>query len=180
MSDVTYKILRKTYLDAYQKALRHVVRLSNEDKLERALRHAEYAASIAWHRPILPDFIDSHLETEIEKIAANFIDTYTFPRQPRGERCKRAVFYNGQIIDTAALTEQYLNYLIDNNYEVLFLVQDVRNTVKGQKILQSLELLSNVKVVILDSGSHISKVRQLHQIIVGFDPDFSFLHFFAK
>jgi hypothetical protein len=177
MSEVTYKILRKTYLDAYQKALRHVNRLSNEDKLERALRHAEYAASIAWHRPILPDFIDSHLETEIEKIAANFIETYTFPRQARGDQCKRAVLYNGQIIDTGALTEQYLNYLIDNNYEVLFLVQDVRNTVKGQKILQRLELLSNVKVVILDSGSHISKIRQLHQTIIGFDPDFSFLHF---
>jgi len=177
MSKITYKRLRETYLDAYQKALQRVNRFSNEDKLERALRHAEYAASIAWHRPILPDFIDSRLEREIEKIASKFIHTHTFPRQTRGGRCKRAVLYNGQIIDTGALTEQYLNYLIDKDYEVLFLVHDLRNTVKGQKILQRLELLSNVKVVILESGSHISKIRQLHQTIIGFDPDFSFLHF---
>jgi hypothetical protein len=177
MSEMTYKILRKTYLRAYQKALQRVDRLIDRDKLEWALRHAEYAASIAWHRPILPDFIDGSLERLIEKITSKIVRTHTFPRQARGDRCKRAVLYNGQIIDTGALTEQYLNYLIDNNYEVLFLVQDLRNTVKGQKILQRLKLLSNVKVVILDSGSHTSKVRQLHQTIIGFEPDLSFLHF---
>ena len=177
MSGMTYKILRKNYLRAYQKALQRVDRLIDRDKLEWALRHAEYAASIAWHRPILPDFIDDSLERLIEKIASKIIRTHTFPRQTKGDRCKRVVLYNGQIIDIGALTEQYLNYFIDNNYQVLFLVQDVRNTVKGQKILQRLEPLSNVEVVILDSGSHISKIRQLHRTIIGFDPDFSFLHF---
>ena len=131
---MTYKILRKNYLRAYQKALQRVDSLIDRDKLEWALRHAEYAASIAWHRPILPDFIDDSLERLIEKIASKIIRTHTFPRQRKGDRCKRVVLYNGQIIDIGALTEQYLNYFIDNTYEVLFLVQDVRNTVKGQKM----------------------------------------------
>ena len=119
MSGMTYKILRKNYLRAYQKALQRVDRLIDRDKLEWALRHAEYAASIAWHRPILPDFIDDSLERLIEKIASKIIRTHTFPRQRKGDRCKRVVLYNGQIIDIGALTEQYLNYFIDNNYVII-------------------------------------------------------------
>ena len=173
----TYNNLRKSYLNAYKKALHGVDDSLKRNKIERALRQAEYAASIAWHRPILSGFIDENLESLIENTATKLIKNHTFIERNKSGYLKRVVFYNGQIIDTGALTEQYLNYLLTNDYEILFVVQDTRNAVKGGRLLRRLESLSAVKVVILDPGKHTSKVQQLHQIIIDFDPDFSFLHF---
>lgn len=177
MSEDHYTQLRSAYLAAYQEAVRRVEALLSAGKLERALRHAEYAASIAWHRPILAEFVDEHLEGLVDGVASEFLKLHTFSTLEPPAKRKRAVLYNGQIIDTAALTEQYLNYLLDEEYEVLFVVQDVQNTVAGKKILQRLSQCEQVQVLILDSGARIGKIQQLHQAVIDFNPDCSFLHF---
>ena len=177
MSEDNYTKLRAAYLVAYQKAVGRIEALLAAGKLERALRHAEYAGSIAWHRPILAEFVDEQLEGLVDTITTKLVQTHRFSAAQDTPLHKRAVLYNGQIIDTGALTEQYLNYLIDEDYEVLFVVQDVQNTVAGQKILQRLSQCEQVQVLILDSGARIGKIQQLHQAIIDFDPDRSFLHF---
>lgn len=177
MSKNNYSEMRADYLAAYEQAVGRVEAWLVTGKLERALRYAEYAASIAWHRPILTEFVDERLEQLIEGLATQLVQKHQFPAQENTERCKRAVLYNGQIIDTGALTEQYLNYLIDEGYEVLFVVQDVQNTMAGGKMLQRLSQLDQVKVLLLESGSRRRKIKQLHQAVIDFDPDCSFLHF---
>jgi hypothetical protein len=177
MSEDNYTKLRAAYLAAYQQALGLVEALLGVGKLERALRHAEYAASIAWHRPILAEFVDERLEGLVDTIASKLVQTHLFSVAQHTQHHKRAVLYNGQIIDTGALTEQYLNYLIDEEYDVLFVVQDQQNTVAGQKILRRLSQSEQVQVLVLDSGARIRKIQQLHQAIIDFNPACSFLHF---
>lgn len=177
MSEDKYTKLRASFLVAYHQAVVRVKALLEAGNLERALRHAEYAASIAWHRPILPEFVDERLEGLVDGVTSEFLQLHTFPRAERSGKRKRAVLYNGQIIDTGALTEQYLNYLLNEDYEVLFVVQDAQNTRAGKKILQRLSQCEQVQVLLLDSGARIRKIQQLHLAIIDFNPDCSFLHF---
>lgn len=167
---------RATFNAAYQQAIAAIEKMVKAGQDERALRYAEYAASIVWLKPLLESFVDEHLEGLIEQVASKYLPCHRFEKSESTAR-RRAVLYNGQIIDTGALTEQYLNYLIDEGYDVLFIVQDIRNTVAGQGILRRLAELDCVEVLVLKSGARIKKIRQLHQAIVEFDPHCSFLHF---
>jgi len=142
---------------------------------ERALRQIEFLACIAWHYPILKEFIDDDLECMLAELSAQMIKPTEL--EPLRSPKKRAVLYNGHIVDTGALTEQYLNFLIANDYEILFVVQDRQKSVRGGGILQRLSREVKVRILILDSGSKVKKIRQLHRAVVEFDPDFSLLHF---
>ena len=148
--------------------------LVKSGQCERAFRQIEFLGSISWHYPILKEFIDDDLELMLTELSKQILKpTVLEPMQS----LKRVVFYNGQIIDTGALTEQYLNYLIANDYEVLFIVQDRQNAVLGRGILQRLSIEVKTSVLILESGSKVEKIRQLHRAVIDFNPDFSFLHF---
>ena len=173
--EVNFLKIREEFLAAYNSAKIKAQIAIDSAKWERALRKIEYASAIAWHNPILEEFIDDELEAMLSRIASQLIEPVHLPTLSKQQ--KRAVFYNGQIVDTGGLTEQYLDFLVANDYEVLFVVSDIKNTVLGQRILLRLEENIKTHVVILEHGSKLQKIRQLHQLIVAFDPDFSFLHF---
>src|SRR5690606_35089619 len=87
------------------------------------------------------------------------------------------VFYNGQIIDFGALTEQYLDYFIENDFEVLFIIPDRKNTKAGQNILKKIEAAEKVQLFIPTAKKPLEKIRQIREQIGTFNPEKAFLHF---
>jgi glycosyltransferase involved in cell wall biosynthesis len=148
-------------------------------RLRHALNYITFCSKIAEGYPIRNDFIDDELEYLLERVA------YDLKKGENGKSAdlitrideKRVVFYNGQIIDSGALTEQYLHYLLEKGYSILFIVPDVSKTVEGRKILDFISNQEKIKVFIPESAGIIEKIAEINHEIDLFKPNHAFLHF---
>ena len=168
MQKLNRKFLEEEYLNAKNEGIFYY----DNKKFNHALNFLEYAAQIAWSYPILNDFCDDELESYLDNIANT-----CFKSICSDKNFKRIVFYNGQIVDFGALTEQYLDYFIDNNYEVLFIVPNKKNTLAGQNILKKIEAAEKVQLFIPTAKRPRDKISQIREQISAFNPEKAFLHF---
>ena len=147
-------------------------------KLRNALHYITFCSRIAEAYPIRRDFIDDELEELLGKIAFELKKNSDNGgvSKPVHDR-KRVVFYNGQIIDSGALTEQYLHYLLENDYSILFIIPDISKTVNGQNILKFISNHKQIKVFIPESQDIISKIYDIGREIDMYNPTHAFLHF---
>lgn len=164
-------------LNEYSKYKQLAVESLRKEKVEATLNYATYCATIAWHYPILYNFTDGELECLLENASGKIFERKRDNGSISPAEKKRLVFYNGQIVDLGALTEQYLNFLIEHNYSVLFIVPDHKNTKLGTGILQRLEKYKNISLFIPDSKSTIGKVQQIYKAVSRFNPSKALLHF---
>ena len=144
----------------------------DQKKFEKGLAYFELASRIAWKYPILEEYCDDEIEDRLSKFT-----TANFNPISGGDSKKRIVFYNGQIVDRGALTEQYLNYFIENKYEVLFIVSASNKTSVGKNILKCIAQHDNIKLVIPKSKNIIENIQFLRDNIDSFKPNKAFLHF---
>lgn len=179
-----YNLFKKRAIDSY-----------NRGKISNSLNYLSFCSRIATGYPILKEFIDDEIEDLLGKIAVKiFKDSNTrhgtkAVDEQRVELSRpikqsigtpenqRVVFYNGQIIDSGALTEQYLNFFLENKYSVLFIIPDNNNTTHGQKTLDFINKHEKVKVFIPDSQDPVSKIKEISGAIDAFKPTHAFLHF---
>jgi hypothetical protein len=144
----------------------------NRIQYEFAYFLLEYAGSIARRYPILASYSDDELE---ESLKSSFLpsDNSTSNNQI-GEKGK-VVFYNSQIVDKGALTQQYLDYLIQKEYEILLIIPDKRATVLGESILDQINNYPKGALYISE-GKRREKIQKIHEVISGFDPEFNLIH----
>ena len=166
------RLNRKFLEEEYDSAKKEGIFCYGNKKFNHALTFFEFAAQIAWSYPILPDFCDDELETYLDDIANTCFKTIYSEKKTR-----RIVFYNGQILDFGALTEQYLDYFIDNDFEVLFIVPNKKNTKSGQNILKKIDAAEKVHLFIPSAKKPLEKIRQIREQISAFNPEKAFLHF---
>ena len=166
------KLNRKFLEEEFVIAKKEGIFYHDNKKFNHALAFFEFAAQIAWSYPILNDFCDDELENYLDNIAKTCFSTIYSEK-----KLKRIVFYNGQIVDFGALTEQYLDYFIDNDYEVLFIIPNKKNTLAGQNILKKIEAAEKVQLFIPKAKMPLEKIRQIREQIGAFNPEKAFLHF---
>ena len=157
----------------YRKYLKEAHKQCNKGNLEKSLRCLYYSTMVEWLYPI-GFYIDEETESLLDQIAKRILPERNF--LPNTHK-KRAVFYNGQLIDSGALTEQYLNYLIDHDYEVLFIVFGKERCAHGLNILKRVNSLSNFKVLIPENASYVDRIIDIYHAIIEFNPSVAFLHF---
>lgn len=139
--------------------------------LKKAIDFCQYAGYLAWTFPFLENFCDEKLENIISAISKKFDPIEYVPQN------NRIVFYNSQIIDNGALTEQYLDYFIENDYQVLFIIPDIKNTRLGKTILDKISHATNVKLYISEKKKSIEKIHDIRSQISLFNAQYCFLHF---
>jgi len=146
--------------------------LLKRKKYEKGLAYLELAARIAWKYPVLESYCDEEMEFFLSEFT-----TKNFPQIKGDISGKRVVFYNGQIVDRGALTEQYLHYFLENNYEVLFIVSDKTRTIRGGNILSIISQNEKITLVIPKSKNILQNIKYLRDTIEEFKPNKAFLHF---
>jgi hypothetical protein len=165
-SDIEY--IKKEYESCKAKGLE----LLDKGKIDAGLKYLEFAGKIAWKFPILEAFCDDDLEFKIDQFCLENLKKINFKGNP-----KRIVFYNGQLIDRGGLTQQYLNYFIKLDFEVLIIVPHAENIQRGNSILSQIRNSQKLKIFIPESKETVSKIVEIREQIEGFQPNFSFLHF---
>jgi len=138
---------------------------------EKTLLEAEIAAQIATMHPILPSFVDEELEDFL-------IDGYKYHYE---EICYKpikgnVVFYNSQIANRGALSQQYLNYLTAKEYSVLVIVPLKQNTLFGDDIIKQIEESENVEIFIPNGNGFKKRIESLRKRILEFRAEYTFIH----
>lgn len=157
----------------YNNAKNKAFVLEKENKLEHALHYIQYAARIAWYYPIIKEFIDEQLEFCLNRITSKL----KLIQNLEGYDSKKIVFYAGQIVDKGALTEQYLEYFLSNDYEILVVVQDEKNIKFGKNQIEKLTKSAKVELFMPSDIKIIDKIKSIHRKIIEFRPNIVFLHF---
>lgn len=148
--------------------------LERKGKYEEALHYIQFAARIAWHYPIIWEFVDEQLEFCLDRIVSKLNSKKLMPGSVQKNKI---VFYAGQFIDKGALTEQYLEYLLNNKYEVLVIVQDQNNLKFGKNQIESLKKFKNLELFIPKDNTIIGKINAINKKLIEFIPNIVFLHF---
>ncbi len=141
-----------------------------------AIKCIFFSARIAYHAPIRHDFVDDGLEQLLVAISGNFL-----PLPPafkaNTEQTNKVIFYNTYIADSGQLTEQFLNYFIENKIEVLFILPNKEAALFGQRILKVLRETPTVELYIPDGGDYVEHIKQIHSKILDSGITKAFLQF---
>lgn len=140
----------------------------NYDKI---LFEAELAGQIATMHPILAEFVDEELEDRLQCEYFSRYGQINFEPQR-----KNILFYNSQIVNRGALTQQYLSYFIDNGYNVLVVVPFRKNTLLGDEILNKIQSAKNAELFIPVGNDYKARVESLVSKIKKFRPENTFIH----
>ncbi|SMC43593.1 hypothetical protein SAMN02746065_10283 [Desulfocicer vacuolatum DSM 3385] len=146
-----------------------------KDKFEKSLLCVAFCAFIAWKYPILYNFCDDDLEKILEELSKEIVFHRNINIKP--VKPNKVIFYNSQIIDSGALTEQYLYYFIENEIEVLFIIPDKKYTLEGVNILKLIENSDYVELFIPECSGYVEKIKKIVEKIEDYMPQKAFLHF---
>ena len=147
------------------------LQLMAQGDTEQGILTLELAAQIATMHPILPSFVDEEIEQALQAYHHNDIGDIEYQA-----RAKTVVFYNSQIADRGALTQQYLSFFIEEGYKVLFVVPYLRNTFLGKDILRTVQQAPNVTLCIPKGRTLKSKMRNLRRELLDFKAELTFIH----
>jgi hypothetical protein len=141
-------------------------------KINECLKYIEYCGLIAWFYPILEKFCDDELESLMCRISSEHISI----QSKTENNANRIIFYNSQIVDSGGLTEQYLNFFLKTNYEVLVIIPDIKFSKLGAGILKIVESNSNITLFVAKGEDPLAKIQSITTKIISFQPKSAFLH----
>jgi hypothetical protein len=170
----TQKLNKQFLTEEYSDYKKRAFNFYENNRLSNCLKCIKYCGLLAWNYPIIFNFCDDELEELMltVKLKLKILTSYN-----SNQSQDKVIFYNSQIINSGALTEQYLNYFIENNYKVLFIVPDKKNTKLGQNILETINKNQNVELYIASSKSDINKIREIDEVVRRYGASNAFLHF---
>lgn len=171
------KLNKKILITEYNVFKEKAIENFNKQNNELALRQIEYICNIAASFPIKYEYCDNEIEKILIKIGIECYNKVKINKQESKNILEeRIVFYNGQIVDSGALTEQYLNVFENRNSKILLIVPDASNTLLGKNIINKIRKNSNIKLFIPHGKSRLSKIEQIIIAISDFEPTNAFLH----
>jgi hypothetical protein len=115
-----------------------------------------YSFNIIYH--------DEEMENILQDIAKKLITNRTF-----SHISKRVVFYDYFSLDNRGLTEQYIQGLIDNDYEILYITLQSKND-KMEQILKKINGYQKSRIYFVKSKNNIQKCYEIIDTIIDFRP----------
>lgn len=170
-------MLSKEYLlKDYNSFKSQAMKAFEKSEFEKSLTLSRFCGYLAWSYPILCNYVDEELEELLDKIANKVIKHPTLKNSGRQNE-ERVVLYAGQLVDSGALTEQYLQFFIEQNYKILLIVPDVSNTKLAEQTLQLVKRTNGIEIFIPKSKKGVVKIQQIYDKVMAFLPSHVFLHF---
>ena len=145
------------------------------NNIERALHQIEYCALLTTYYPIFYNYIDDELETLLISISGNIFSNKSLTIESTFQN--KVVFYNTQVVDAGALTEQYLEYFTENNFQILFIVQNQNNVINGLETVKKIRNNTNIEFFTPKTTNYITEIKEISEKIIEFSPSLAFLHF---
>ena len=108
---------------------------------------------------------DDDLESMLKELSANLFSEYQ--KSNSFENNKRIVFYDYFVWDNRGLTEQYLNALINLDYEILFI--GCQKSEKSTEIYKKLERHS-IRTIFIKENEFIKRTQEIEKEISDFSP----------
>jgi len=144
-------------------------------KFERALNTIQIAADLLYQTNVVHS--DDDLETMMKEISGLCFGTKNNLVQTRNSNNDRkVVFYDLFSIDNRGLTEQYLEGLIRNNYQILYLGYKSNKTGRSDNIFRQLSGYSGAEVRLIDKGKFVDMASELRNHVIEYNPSAGLIH----
>ena len=162
-------ITKELILKDYNK-LKHLAETClKKNKFNDAAFFIEKAASLMYNSNLL--YKDDDLENMLKELSDKmFSECQNFKRF---QNHKRIVFYDYFVFDNRGLTEQYLDALINLNYEILFI--GCQKSEKSTEIYKKLEKY-NVTSIVINNIDFIKRAIEIKNLISAFSPSTIIAH----
>jgi glycosyltransferase involved in cell wall biosynthesis len=162
---------KEKIISIYKDSVKFAQSAYENKRFSKSIAYCRFSAYVALLYPFLKNFTDDNLENIVSSIAHNNQQIDYIPHDDR------LVFYNGQIVDNGALTEQYLYYFIENNMKVLFIIPEIQNTKFGKSILDKINKAPNITLYISTNRNDLDKIKNIREQLANYKAKYFFLHF---
>ncbi len=161
----SYEIIKKLAFQAFEKG-----------NIEKSLEYIDHAATLAQQFNWI--YADEELENLLKRISDTIFPNKIIDYQPNKNR---VVVYDDFCL-SFVLVLQYINALLKNNFEVLYITgREISDSTKYTNIIDYLKnTYPNLKIEIIpQSKDRIKRVKQIQEKILAYQPSKLFLHIFA-
>lgn len=139
---------------------------------EEAIESLKIAAKLMYNFNLV--YTDDELEKMILNISKNIFQNISNKEIER--KSNTVVFYDYFSLDNRGLTEQYIEALINLNYEIIYITQQ-NNLNKMENILKLLKKSPNVEYYTINSKlKELEKAKKIREIILEKKPRYIFNH----
>jgi hypothetical protein len=154
-----------------KKLIKESIDKNDQDEAFRLLKALGY---IGYRYNFLPDFIDDEADDLIKQLTDKFITN--LPQvNPKQER---VVFYDYFLLENRGFTQQYIDQIIKNDFELLFVtLADERDYSEENAIIKTLREYPKAKIYIVPYKE--PKARQVELMtreVLDFSPSKFFIH----
>lgn len=123
-------------------------------------------------------FNTCYTDDEIESLIINISSTLFKNHELKNDECneKKVILYDYFAIDNRGLTQQYLDALINLDYEILFITFDDQNPKKSEDIFSRLSSYKKASIYKINSKDYIEGSKELFNVIKEFGASVALLH----
>jgi hypothetical protein len=162
----SYEIIKKMAFQEFEKG-----------NIEKSLEYIDHSTTLAQQFNWI--YADEELENLLKKISDSIFINKIVDYQPIKNR---VVVYDDFCL-SFVLVLQYINALLKNNFEVLYITgRKISDSTKYTNIIEYLNnTFPNLKIEIIpQSKDRIKRVKQIQEKILAYQPSKLFLHIFAN
>ena len=163
LGDDSLIITKELILKDYNKLKFLALKALKKGKHNEAAFYVTKAASLMYNSNII--YKDDDLEKILNEMNEKLFSEET--KIIRLENSKKIVFYDYFVLDNRGLTEQYLDALINLDYEILFI--GCQKSEKSTEIYKKLERY-NIRNIVIKETDFIKKTQIVEKLISDFSP----------
>ncbi|RYD51975.1 MAG: hypothetical protein EOP52_07265 [Sphingobacteriales bacterium] len=166
-------LLTQENLDRYFSFGKSVLkRLLQKENYPQALQVIETLCRTGYTYNFVTNFFDQELENALGKIATSVLPSDT----PHKSFKNKAVLYDYFVLENRGFTQQYLKYLIDHAYDIVYVCHDHSQVDPANSIIRSLNAYNKARVISLNAPTILGKAQEFHRLIATERPAVVFVH----
>lgn len=162
-------ITKEIILKDYNKLKQLAENSLNKEKYNDAEFFIKRAATLMYNSNII--YKDDDLENMLKELSDKVLSECQ--KFCQFENSKRIVFYDYFVWDNRGLTEQYLDALINLNYEILFI--GCHNSEKSTEIYKKLRR-NNIRNILINENEFVKRTQEIEKQISDFSPSTILAH----
>lgn len=140
---------------------------------EQAILHLEKACHHAYAYNFIDDYWDKDIESFIHQLSSALLDK-TFEKQI--VTTETIFFFDYFILENRGFTQQYLEVLISEKKNIVFIIPDKQSISLRNRIIQTIDTYEKGEIISLDANSRCEKVVELMKLVIRYAPQKIFVH----
>ncbi|MBU2699038.1 hypothetical protein Ga0466249_000117 [Sporomusaceae bacterium BoRhaA] len=169
---MTAKITKKQVQNDFNKLKGWAKEYFSKEDYSQSLCMIETASKLMYTFNLV--YTDDDMEKMLTDIAFKVVNNK--PQKIKKSKNKKIVFYDYFAIDNRGLTQQYINALIDLQYEILFITYDDPNKTKSERIFMQLNEYKKAKIHSIKNKNYIEAANELFNVVNEYGASTVLLH----